>query len=241
LGFDSDLDLIFLYQPTKAVSDGIRPLRAESYHTNVARRMLSLMSAITPSGRLYSIDARLRPNGRAGLLVSSVDAFKRYQLEEAWVWELQALTRARPIAGDTQTGILFATIRQQVLTTVRDKTLIRSEVLAMRERIRAEYGHVNPLKQGHGGLLDIEFVVQLGLLLNADRHPEVISSTQASHQLRALRDCGWINANAFKTLDSAYSILSQVRQQTALVDESDELETTPLLGIARALCEEILG
>lgn len=241
LGFDSDLDLIFLYQPTSEVSDGSRPLRAESYHTNVARRMLSLMSATTPSGRLYSIDARLRPNGRAGLLVSSVDAFKRYQLEEAWVWELQALTRARPIAGDTQTGNLFAATRQQVLTSVRDKTLIRSEVLAMRERLRAEHAYINPLKQGHGGLLDIEFVVQLGVLLNADEHPEVIKSTQASHQLQALRDCGWINANAFKTLDGAYAQLSHARLRAALVEDSAKRETASLLGIARALCEEILG
>jgi len=241
LGFDSDLDLIFLFQPTTSMSDGPRPLSAERYHTNVARRMLSLMSATTPSGRLYSIDARLRPNGRAGLLVSSLDAFNRYQLEEAWVWELQALTRARPFAGDRQTSDGFVSTRKNVLTKDRDKALIKSEVLAMRERIRNEHGDSNALKHGHGGLLDIEFIVQLGLLLNASEYPEVIKSTQTGYQLQALHDCGWINANAFKTLDSAYAQLSHARLQAALVDDSAGHKNTPLLGIARALCDEILG
>jgi glutamate-ammonia-ligase adenylyltransferase len=241
LGFDSDLDLIFLYQPIAATSDGARPLPAERYHTNVARRMLSLMSAITPSGRLYSIDARLRPNGRSGLLVSSVDAFNRYQMEEAWVWELQALTRARPVAGDKQTAAVFDTIRKDVLTTLRDKALIETEVRAMRERIRKEYGDKNPLKHGHGGLLDIEFVIQLGLLLNAATCPDVITSTEAGCQLLALCECGWLGNDAFKTMDSAYTQLSHVRLQSALVDDGYGLEYTFLLDMTQALCDEILG
>jgi glutamate-ammonia-ligase adenylyltransferase len=241
LGFDSDLDLIFLYQASTDSSDGERPLAAEAYHTNVARRMLSLMSAMTPGGRLYSIDARLRPNGRAGLLVSSVDAFRRYQLEEAWTWELQALTRARPVAGDTQTANEFINIRQQVLTVVRDKKQIRSDVTDMRERLRHEHGDTNPLKHGRGGLLDIEFVVQLGLLLNANEHPQVIESFEVGQQLRALHDCGWLNTTNFQALERAYTQLSHARLQSALVDDSAELETASMLDIARALCEEILG
>ena len=111
----------------------------------------------------------------------------------------------------------------------------------MRERIRNEHGNSNALKHGHGGLLDIEFIVQLGLLLNAGEHPEVIKSTQTAHQLQALHDCGWINANTFKILDSAYTQLSHARLQTALIDDSPGYETTTLLGIAQALCDEILG
>jgi glutamate-ammonia-ligase adenylyltransferase len=241
LGFDSDLDLIFLYQTNTATSDGARRLPAERYHTNVARRMLSLMSATTPSGKMYSIDARLRPNGRAGLLVSSVEAFKRYQMEEAWVWELQALTRARPIAGDSQTADDFEGIRRNVLTKTRDDDWTRAEVCSMRERLFGEHGSSNPLKHGRGGLLDIEFVVQLGLLLNAHKHPTVLSSTQVSSQLRALRECGWLDANATQILESTYAQLSQVRLQAALVDESGKLEASSLLGTTQALCEEILG
>jgi len=240
LGFDSDLDLIFLYQPVAGHSDGQRPISSERYHTGVARRMLSLLSATTPSGRLYSIDARLRPNGRAGLLVSSLDAFSRYQSEEAWTWELQALTRARPIAGDSETGEGFTRIRRRVLTTSRDKTVTSNEILAMRERIRAEHGDGNPLKHGSGGLLDIEFIVQLGLLIKADEHPEIISSTEINEQLRALHDCGWINATAFKTLDTTYTLLGHSRQQIALVDDGAKAESVSPPEDAQALCNEIL-
>ena len=111
----------------------------------------------------------------------------------------------------------------------------------MRQRIRNEHGNTNSLKHGHGGLLDIEFVVQLGLLLNADTHPQIIRSTQASDQLQALHDCGWIDASAFKTLDSAYAQLSHARLHAALVDGGAGFEVNSLLGIAQALCEEILG
>jgi glutamate-ammonia-ligase adenylyltransferase len=241
LGFDSDLDLIFLYQPASGLSDGRRAVSAERFHTGVARRLLSLMSATTPSGRLYSTDARLRPNGRAGMLVSSVDAFRRYQLEEAWTWELQALTRARPIAGDTETGEIFKAIRHQVLTQARDKDLLITEVAAMRERLRDAHGDGKPLKHGRGGLVDVEFVVQLGILLNANEFPEVTASTEFSQQLRALRDCGWINERNFNVLDESYTRLTHARQQAALVDRSAEIDSAPLLNIARRLCEEILG
>jgi glutamate-ammonia-ligase adenylyltransferase len=241
LGLDSDLDIIFLYQGTDEQSDGARPVLAERYHTGVARRMLSLMSATTPSGRLYSIDARLRPNGRSGMLVSSLDAFRRYQLEEAWSWELQALTRARPVAGNVRIADAFTRIREQVLTSSRDKQLIRDEVLTMRKRIRNEHGDGNLLKHGGGGLLDIEFVVQLGLLLNADKFPQLIKSTEVAEQLLALKTCGWINGNTFNVLDDAYTKLNQARQQTALVDEIAGDQTTALLDIAQALCKDILG
>ena len=241
LSFESDLDLIFLYRSITENSDGARSLTAELYHTNIARRMLSLMSAITPSGRLYSIDARLRPNGRAGLLVSSVEAFQRYQAEEAWVWELQALTRARAVAGDTSTAEAFTASRQQVLTSRPDPDHVKAEVRDMRERIRAERGAANVLKDSRGGLLDIEFVVQLGVLLNAADCPALIGSTQVGPQLRDLHDCGWINAKAFETLDNAYSELSQARLRAALVDDDEGSDTATLPAIAQALCDEILG
>ena len=239
-GFDSDLDLIFLYQPVKELSDGDRPITAERYHTGVARRLLSLLSAVTPSGRLYSIDARLRPNGRAGLLVSSLEAFHHYQMQEAWVWELQALTRARPVAGNAEIAEYFNSTRKHALTAPRDKGQVKNEVVAMRKRIQVEHGLGNHLKHGPGGLLDIEFVVQLGLLLNAEEFPEIVISTRMDQQLQALLDCGWINTDDFKTLISAYTLLNHARQQTALVDESGEAVTPDLLNTAQALCDKIL-
>jgi glutamate-ammonia-ligase adenylyltransferase len=240
LGFDSDLDLIFLYQPMSLLSDGKRPITAERYHTGVARRMLGFLSVLTPSGRLYNIDARLRPNGRAGLLVSSVKAFKRYQMEEAWCWELQALTRARAIAGDPETGDSFRSIRKAVLSKPRDIKQVKQAVLDMRARIQSQHGETSPLKYGHGGLLDIEFIVQLGLLLNTEAHPQIIGSTEIDKQLQALLDCGWLDSGALALLQDAYSQLSEARQRAALLDEAEKTQISSLLNIAQALCNEIL-
>ena len=142
---------------------------------------------------------------------------------------------------DSQTADDFAAIRKEVLLRSRDEDWIRTEVCSMRERMRNEHGDVKPLKHGRGGLLDIEFVVQMGLLLNAQKHPKVLRSTKVSKQLQALHECGWINKNTLRILDSAYARLSQVRLQSALIDDSIELEAASVLGTTQALCEEILG
>ncbi|GMR15365.1 MAG: bifunctional [glutamate--ammonia ligase]-adenylyl-L-tyrosine phosphorylase/[glutamate--ammonia-ligase] adenylyltransferase [Gammaproteobacteria bacterium] len=241
LGFDSDLDLIFLYRPEAKRSEGARPIHAEQYHTGVARRLLSLLSATTPSGRLYSIDARLRPNGRAGLLVSSVEAFGRYQQEKAWVWELQALTRARPVAGNADVMQGFSAARQLALTTPRDPGMIGQEVQIMRKRVAEQHVGGDPLKHGPGGLMDIEFVVQLGLLLNSEKFCELLETTRLNTQLRALLSCGWLDNDAFQTLDNAYTQLSQARQEKTLVDDKGEVDTHALRAAAKTLCGGILG
>lgn len=240
LGFDSDLDLIFLYQSNPVFSDGRRSISAERYHTGVARRMLSLLAATTPSGRLYSIDARLRPNGRSGLLVSSLDAFDRYQSEQAWTWELQALTRARPIAGNPETANGFEATRKRVLTISRDNAAIREDITSMRQRVETQHSDGNPLKHGRGGLIDIEFVTQLGILLNANHYPKVIDSTVIGEQLRALQICGWIDVPTFNAMDNAYVALNQARQQADLVEGAAMDDNIALLDSTRALCDEIL-
>jgi len=240
LGFDSDLDLIFLYQPTVSTSEGKRSIQAERYHTGVARRMLSLLSASTPTGRLYSIDARLRPNGRAGLLVSSLEAFSRYHANEAWVWELQALTRARPIAGNNTVARCFIDIRRSVLINTCDVNLLKTEIPAMRKRIQDEHGAGDPLKYTPGGLLDIEFVVQLGILMSAANYPELLEPTRVDGQLRTLRDCGWFSEDSLRILDNAFTRLIELRLQSALLDQKTGADQPPLPDAARALCDSIL-
>jgi len=206
----------------------------------VARRFLSLLSATTPSGRLYTIDARLRPNGRAGLLVSSVAAFNRYQQEKAWVWELQALTRARAVAGNESVMQAFAIARQAALTRAHDHGQTRQEVQTMRQRVAEQHQGSDPLKHAPGGLLDIEFVVQLGLLLNAEKSPELVKVTRINEQLRALQDCGWIDSDAYQALDNAYIQLSQARQEKALVDDIAQIDSDTLLAIAKPQCDKVL-
>jgi glutamate-ammonia-ligase adenylyltransferase len=173
LGYVSDLDLIFLF-------DDEHPDAPEIYSV-LARRLVTWLTAQTSSGNLFDIDLRLRPNGNAGLMVSSFDAFSRYQRNEdglgAWVWEHQALTRARYCAGDAELGYRFEAERVHVMTQVREFGHLRSEVLKMRQKMLD--GHPNPsalfdLKHDRGGMVDIEFIVQYIVLAHSHRHGDLV-------------------------------------------------------------------
>jgi len=222
-GYESDLDLVFLFRDQDPDSGGERSLTADRYYARLAQRVLGLLTAMTPSGRLYEVDTRLRPNGRAGSLVSSLTAFRDYQLQQAWTWELQALTRARFIAGNPLTGQGFDAIRHEVLTQPRDPQQLGVELSAMRQRIADEKGS-NPAKRdadkpatewsakfGPGGLVDIEFVVQLGVITTAAEHPEVLQSSDCTGQLQALARIGWIGADDAAILQQTARALHQNR------------------------------
>ena len=163
LGYESDLDLIFLYDDEDAAA-------AEVYSL-LARRLMTWLTAQTSSGKLFEIDLRLRPDGNAGLIVSSFDAFSRYQRNEdghgAWPWEHQALTRARYSAGDLEIGERFEAERRLILMQRRDAQKLCTDVLEMRERMLD--GHPNPsalfdVKHDRGGMVDVEFIVQFLVL-----------------------------------------------------------------------------
>jgi [glutamine synthetase] adenylyltransferase / [glutamine synthetase]-adenylyl-L-tyrosine phosphorylase len=175
LGYASDLDLIFVY-------DDPDP-DAPTVYAQLVRRLVTWLSSPTSSGVLFDVDLRLRPNGNAGLLVTSLEAFTRYQLNEdghgAWAWEHQALTRARACAGDPQVGGRIEQLRRRVLAQPRDRSQLAAEVLAMRERMLQ--GHPNAsglfdLKHDRGGMVDIEFVVQFLVLAESARHPELLDN-----------------------------------------------------------------
>ena len=175
LGYASDLDLIFVY-------DDPDP-DAPTVYAQMVRRLVTWLSSPTSSGVLFDVDLRLRPNGNAGLLVTSLEAFTRYQLNEdghgAWAWEHQALTRARACAGDRKVGERIEQLRRTVLAQPRDWTRLATEVLAMRDRMLQ--GHPNrsglfDLKHDRGGMVDIEFVVQFLVLAEAARHPELLDN-----------------------------------------------------------------
>ncbi len=182
LGYASDLDIIFLY-------DDESPDAAEIY-AKLAQRINSWISSVTPSGILYETDLRLRPNGASGLLVSSVEAFESYQKKQAWVWEHQALTRARFCAGDAGVGAAFERIRIEVLRQERDPATLREEVLKMRQKMLDAHTNSSGLydiKQDPGGIIDVEFIVQY-LVLNFSRlHPEL---TRNAGNLALLRIAG---------------------------------------------------
>ncbi len=242
-GYDSDLDLVFLFSDRDESSDGERSLTADRYYARLAQRMLGFLTAMTPSGRLYAVDTRLRPNGRAGSLVSSLAAFRDYQMQQAWTWELQALTRACAIAGNTETGEQFNAIRGAVLGRFHDPQQLQSELSKMRLRIAEEKpGTANAGQQAKhepGGLVDIEFVVQLGVLSMAAEHREVLRSSACSEQLLALAQVGWIAVDDAETLLHTARALHQRRLMLALVpaEPSAKVDTTA----SARICQQILA
>ncbi|HXF44810.1 MAG TPA: bifunctional [glutamate--ammonia ligase]-adenylyl-L-tyrosine phosphorylase/[glutamate--ammonia-ligase] adenylyltransferase, partial [Burkholderiaceae bacterium] len=203
LGYASDLDLIFLY-------DDEHPDAAEIYAL-YARRIINWLTTQTASGILFDIDLRLRPDGNAGLLVSSRTAFERYQRNEdgrgAWTWEHQALTRARFCAGDPQLGAAFEALRNEVLARPRDAAKLRAEVLAMRAKMHD--GHPNrsalfDLKHDAGGMVDIEFIVQYLVLAHAHRHAALLGNLGNIALLRIAGELGLIDAKLAQQVGDAY-------------------------------------
>jgi [glutamine synthetase] adenylyltransferase / [glutamine synthetase]-adenylyl-L-tyrosine phosphorylase len=170
LNFASDLDLVFVYDERLAncETDGQKALDGQRFYVRLAQRVISLLTTATRFGALYAIDTRLRPNGNKGLLVTSLDAYGDYQQREAWLWEHQALVRARWVAGDRAMASQFAQLRSRTLAQPRDPAQVQASVSSMREKMRAELdrstGSVFDLKQGDDGLVDLEFFMQAKVL-----------------------------------------------------------------------------
>ncbi len=166
LGYASDLDLIFLY-------DDEHP-EAQAVYARLAQRINTWLTSYTGAGILYDTDLRLRPDGAGGLLVSGIAAFSEYQRLHAWVWEHQALTRGRFVAGNQQVGDRFEVIRKEVLCAKRDLAKLRSEILNMRSKMLEAHPNASglfDLKHDRGGIIDVEFIVQFLVLGYAHAHP----------------------------------------------------------------------
>ncbi len=215
LGYASDLDLIFLY-------DDPHPDAAERY-SSLARRLVSWLTTQTSSGILFDIDLRLRPNGNAGLMVSSFDAFSRYQRNDdglgAWVWETQALTRARYSCGDRALGERFEDERARILARVRDLAALRKEVLAMRQKMLD--GHPNPspefdLKHDRGGMVDIEFIVQYLVLAHAHERPQLLRNAGNIALLQMAGAMGLVDASLAHQVADAYRAFRALQHRLRL-------------------------
>lgn len=216
LGYASDLDIIFLY-------DDDHPDAQENY-SRLAQRINTMLSSYTSSGRLYETDLRLRPNGESGLLVSSITSFEEYQNEHAWVWEHQALTRARFSAGDLQVGKAFEKIRQQVLCKQRDLPTLRTEILVMRQKIHD--GHRNDselfdIKHDAGGMVDIEFIVQYVILAYAYQYPQLTGNIGNIALLKLANELGIIPNEIAEQTRALYRQLRQIQHRMRLNNQTD--------------------
>lgn len=205
----SDLDLIFVYttKDDDEVSDGPRPLSPSQYFARLGQRLISAVTAQTAEGRLYEVDMRLRPSGKAGPIASSFKAFGQYQRESAWTWEHMALTRARVLAGSTALREKVEATIREVLTAPRDAGKLRHDVAEMRLRIDDEFhtGFIWEVKYLRGGLVDIEFIAQYLQLRHARAHPEILS-TNTRAALERLRDAGLLDGRTATDLIDALDL-----------------------------------
>lgn len=240
LGYGSDLDLIFLFDGD-AASPGQDEsfISPERFHTRVARKLISLLTIPTVSGRLYETDTRLRPNGRSGLLVSSISAFEKYQREKAWTWELQSLTRARALAGSRDVERRFRAVRKEVLGRAHETDTLRAEITQMRKKMRAEFQGGDRFKHGPGGLVDIDFLTQLGILESAGHSPEVLEHNGTRDQLLALATAGWISQSEAETLCETRESLCHARHLTSIARNPGRYQ--PETREAVDICRRLLG
>ncbi|MHB1373963.1 MAG: bifunctional [glutamate--ammonia ligase]-adenylyl-L-tyrosine phosphorylase/[glutamate--ammonia-ligase] adenylyltransferase [Thauera sp.] len=239
LGYASDLDIVFLY-------DDDAPEAPETYN-RLAQRTNTWLSSQTAAGQLFDTDLRLRPNGESGLLVSSLEAFREYQMKSAWVWEHQALTRARFSAGDRAIGEAFERIRCEVLCMKRNVDSLRAEVLAMRHKMRDAHGNKGELfdlKHDAGGLIDVEFLIQYLVLGHSHDHPRLTGNLGNIALLRIAGELGLIPADLAAACADSYRELRRLQHRQRLNErpsriDPDEAEAarTPV----RALWREVFG
>lgn len=211
LSYSSDLDLVFLHNSDAMGStDGERSLDNGVFYTRMGQRMIHILTTQTRSGDLYEVDMRLRPSGNSGMIVASMKAFAEYQQQHAWTWEHQALVRARVLCGSASAAGEFQTIRNHTLSQPRDLPGLRQEVRAMRKKMRDNLGSKDTsgqqfhLKQDAGGIVDIEFLVQYGVLAWSHQYPELLSVTDNMRLLDAFAACGLMDSQDCQILQETY-------------------------------------
>lgn len=232
IGYSSDLDLVFLHDSSAAsgLTTGLKPIANEVFFARLGQRIIHMLNTHTPSGILYEVDMRLRPSGASGLLASNLEAFGDYQRTKAWTWEHQALVRARPVAGDIKLATHFNEIRQEILCRERDPDSLRREIREMRERMRKELLSKNlkafDLKQGVGGITDIEFLVQYGILRWANQYPDLVKFNDNIHLLEGFSRHKLMKSNDAKNLSESYRNYRARIHRLALQEEPAQVDAS---------------
>jgi glutamate-ammonia-ligase adenylyltransferase len=222
LGYSSDLDMVFLYDAAdQGVTTGPKQIDNQVFYMRLGQRVIHILSAQTTQGMLYETDMRLRPSGNSGMLVSSLAAFKKYQENDAWTWEHQALVRARGIAGDAKLIARFNEVRCEILSAKRDIEQLRIEVSEMRQKMKDALDS-RSIKQGDGGLVDIEFITQFGVLSCAHDYPELLEWTDNVRILEVLDRLKCFNGLDLCLLVDAYRELRSGLHRNSLADEADK-------------------
>ncbi|GGY52821.1 glutamate-ammonia-ligase adenylyltransferase [Bacterioplanes sanyensis] len=211
LSYSSDLDLVFLHNSaSNRYTTGERSQDNGVFYTRMGQRIIHIMTTQTRSGDLYEVDMRLRPSGNSGMIVASMKAFAEYQQQHAWTWEHQALVRARVLCGSASAAAEFDAIRRAILARRRDVSELAKEVRHMREKMREHLGSKDKqgqqfqLKQDTGGIVDIEFLVQYGVLAWSCQHPPLLDVTDNMRLLDAFAATGLMDSQDQQTLQETY-------------------------------------
>ncbi len=253
LGYASDLDLVFLHDSAgeQQETDATTPVDNQVFFLRYAQRLIHLLTMHSPAGRVYEIDVRLRPSGKGGMLVTSIDAFRRYQFEEAWTWEHQALLHARAVAGNAALMPRIEAVRVEVLEDAVRRADLRDEVRNMRERQRRELAQGGEgrfdLKHDRGGIADIEFLAQYWALRWAKEYPPVVHFPDTIRQLESVASAALVPQESVDVLVAAYQRYRLVAHRRALegqgatVDAADyAVEREAVAVIWRATMEQPL-
>ena len=234
LGYGSDLDIVFVFQDEHP--------QAPEIYALFARKLIQWLTLKTGEGDVYEIDTALRPNGSAGLLVSSMDAFAEYQAQRgsnsAWVWEHQAMTRARFCVGDRQLGAQFEAVRRQVLCAPRDLAQLALDIMAMREKMRTAHSVPAGLfdfKHSVGGMIDLEFAVQFLVLAHAHAHPSLQDNMGNIALLHRAEAAGLLPKGLGVAAADAYRELRHLQHQARLDEQVGRSDAAPMQGHSSAI------
>ncbi|WP_066565690.1 bifunctional [glutamate--ammonia ligase]-adenylyl-L-tyrosine phosphorylase/[glutamate--ammonia-ligase] adenylyltransferase [Snodgrassella sp. CFCC 13594] len=237
LGYTSDLDLVYLYNDD-------HPDAADTY-ARLARRITSWLTVPTGAGTLYEVDLRLRPNGDSGFAATHINAFDRYERENAWTWEHQALTRARFIAGDEQTGERFNAVRDDMLSRPRDPSTLKTDIIGMREKMFPTHPpEIRNVKYARGGVVDVEFIVQYLILAHAHQYPQLLQNYGNIALLSIAADLDLIDETLAEASRTAYRYYRQQQHNTRLRDATHAEVNETLLGyyhVVKTLWTQVFG
>lgn len=239
LGYSSDLDLVFVHhserdEVTSGQADGSRVIAASQFYMKLAQRIMHIFNTRMNSGILYELDMRLRPSGNSGVLVVHLNTFAQYQDEDAWTWEHQALVRARMIYGNDELEAQFNSIREAILSRKRDIALLKKDVVMMRDKMRAHLDKSDDtfldIKQGMGGLVDIEFLAQYLVLAYSSEHLDLMKYCDNLGIFKELNQANIINKAEQMLLSDVYQKLrslghhSTMQNEELLVNKSEDTQ-----------------
>ncbi|GHF85207.1 glutamate-ammonia-ligase adenylyltransferase [Thalassotalea marina] len=228
LSYSSDLDLVFVHQcDLNDVTDGVKEVSASQFYLKLAQRIMHIFNINMTSGILYELDMRLRPSGNSGVLVVSLDTFGQYQLNEAWTWEHQALVRARAIYGSAGIKGAFETIRQQVLSLPRNVSKLKNDVVEMRQKMRDHLDKSTEqscdIKQGNGGMVDVEFLAQFMVLAHCHQYPQLSVYSDNRRIFSQLTTLNVISKQERDQLIESYSQLRDLAHKASLQNQDNSL------------------